>query len=98
MKRVFLIFPVLFISFGLKAQIYDPGSRAKRAAENRANNQIDRGIDKGLDAAEEGISNIFKKKNKDSKNAKTSTGKTNEVGEKGEIIDLLKGLDLISHI
>jgi len=84
MKRVFLIFPVLFISFGLKAQIYDPGSRAKRAAENRANNQIDRGIDKGLDAAEEGISNIFKKKNKDSKNAKTSTGKTNEVGEKGD--------------
>ncbi len=49
------------------AQIIDPKDTAKRKANDRVNNSIDRNIDKGLDKVEEGIGNIFKKKDKKAK-------------------------------
>lgn len=64
MRVVFILLIFITVFKTLSAQIYDPASRAKRAAENKVNNRIDRGIDKGLDKAEEGIESIFKKKNK----------------------------------
>lgn len=51
-------------SLTLRAQIIDPNETAKRKATDRANGRIDQGIDKGLDKVEEGIGNLFKKKDK----------------------------------
>lgn len=52
------------------AQIIDPKETAKRKANDRVNSGIDRNIDKGLDKIEEGIGNIFKKKDKKAKKSK----------------------------
>ncbi|MCU0323823.1 MAG: OmpA family protein [Spirosomaceae bacterium] len=54
------------------AQIIDPKETAKRKAQDRTNNAIDRTIDRGLDKVEEGIGNIFKKKEKPAKEEKTT--------------------------
>ncbi len=64
MKKVPLILIGLCVYFSTSAQILDPKETAKRSAENRANNKIDQGINKGFDKIEEGIGNIFKKKEK----------------------------------
>lgn len=53
-----------------QVRIYDPGKVAERAVENRANSKVNRGIDRGLDKVEEGIGNIFKKKEKKPKDQK----------------------------
>lgn len=74
MKRIIITSIVLLFFWGAaSAQIIDPKRAAKRAAENRANQKVDQGIDKGLDKVEEGIGNIFKKKEKES--GSSSTGK-----------------------
>jgi OOP family OmpA-OmpF porin len=64
MKILPLISVYLLASFSLTAQIVNPKETAKRSAENRTNNKIDEGINKGFDKIEEGIGNIFKKKEK----------------------------------
>ena len=64
MKILPLISVYLLASWSLTAQIIDPKETAKRSAENRANNKVDQGINKGFDKIEEGIGNIFKKKEK----------------------------------
>ena len=64
MKIIPLISVYLLASWSLTAQIIDPKETAKRSAENRANNKVDQGINKGFDKIEEGIGNIFKKKEK----------------------------------
>lgn len=67
MRRFFFIlFLMMFCAF-LNAQIANPKTQARRAAENRVNNRVDQGIDKGLDKVEEGIGGLFKKKKKESK-------------------------------
>lgn len=48
-------------------RINDPGRVVERQAENRANRKIDQTVDKGLDKVEEGIGNLFKKKDKKTK-------------------------------
>lgn len=57
---------VIFLCwFGMASgQILNPKETAKRKATDRTNNAVDRTIDKGLDKVEEGISNLFKKKEK----------------------------------
>lgn len=47
-----------------QVRINDPGRVVERQAENRANRKIDQAVDKGLDSVEEGIGNLFKKKEK----------------------------------
>lgn len=56
------------------AQILDRAiNRTKEKAVNRTDEKIDEIIDKGFDEAEEGLENIFKKKDKDKKNNKNET-------------------------
>lgn len=66
MKKI--IFLLLCISWSeMNAQIIDPNQTTRTKATNRANSRIDQGIDKGLDKVEEGIGNLFKKKDKTKK-------------------------------
>lgn len=55
---------------GAQIRINSPGKVAERQAENRANRKIDQTIDRGFDKVEEGIGNIFKKKDKTAKEEK----------------------------
>jgi OmpA-OmpF porin, OOP family len=47
-----------------QVRINDPGRVVERQAENRANRKIDQAVDKGFDSLEEGVGNLFKKKDK----------------------------------
>lgn len=60
------------------AQIIKPKEVVKRKATDRTNNAIDRNIDKGLDKVEEGIGNIFKKKEKPTKEEEAKSKKSEE--------------------
>ena len=77
--RTLFVFLCLLINYTTNAQIISPKEIAKRKATDRTNNAIDRTLDKGLDKVEEGIGNIFKKKEKPEKedrtNSKTSSKK-----------------------
>ncbi len=56
---------ILFLYTGsLHAQIIHPKDVIRNKGEQRTNSGVDRGVDKGLDKLEEGIGNIFKKKDK----------------------------------
>ena len=63
------------------AQIYNPKETAKRKAQDRTNSTIDRTIDKGLDKVEEGIGNIFKKKDKSAKEEKEESKTSSKKNE-----------------
>lgn len=65
------------------AQLINTNDAVKQKATNRANSRIDQSIDKGLDKAEEGIGNLFKKKNK-SNNSKTNTNDEDTVSGTSE--------------
>lgn len=58
-----LLVTTCFVPFG-QAQIIDPAGTVKRKATDRANGRIDQSIDQGFDKAEEGIGNLFRKKEK----------------------------------
>ena len=68
-KKISLLIVLMCFSWVTKAQIRinDPGKVAERQAENRANRKIDQAVDKGFDKMEEGIGNLFKKKDKKTK-------------------------------
>jgi outer membrane protein OmpA-like peptidoglycan-associated protein len=66
---------LLLLSPEIRAQIKNPAKTAEQKAEHRTNQGIDNTIDKGFDKIEEGIGNIFKKKDKKEKT------ETNEVAE-----------------
>lgn len=85
MKTSFIVL-CLLISYTIDAQIINPKEVAKRKAQDRTNSTIDRTIDKGLDKVEEGIGNIFKKKEKPAKEEKTDS-KTSSKKEKSEQVD-----------
>ena len=55
-------------------RINEPGRVVERQAENRANRKIDQAVDKGFDKVEEGIGNLFKKKDKKTKETNTEPG------------------------
>lgn len=67
-----LIVLALALGFSVNAQVINPKETAKRKAEDRANRKTDQGIDKGLDKIEEGIGNIFKKKDKKEQSKKVN--------------------------
>jgi OOP family OmpA-OmpF porin len=48
----------------LHAQVIDPKETARDKATDRTNNAIDRGIDRTLDRAEQGLKNLFRRKDK----------------------------------
>ncbi len=50
-----------------QAQVKNPLKKTKREGENRTNRGIDKTIDKGYDKIEEGIGNLFRKKDKQGK-------------------------------
>ena len=68
---------MLAVSATAQIRVEDPKKTAERSVEGRVNSRIDQGINKGLDKVEEGIGNIFKKKNKGEKDQKTK-GKTSK--------------------
>jgi outer membrane protein OmpA-like peptidoglycan-associated protein len=66
-SSLFFIF-ILFLGISVQAQIkVDVEKKVSREANQRANNKTDEVIDKSFDKLEEGIGNLFKKKNKKSK-------------------------------
>lgn len=54
----------LLVSVQVQAQITNPKEVARQKTEERTNNKIDEGIDSGLNKIEEGIGNLFRKKEK----------------------------------
>jgi len=66
MKTLKFVFVILFcLGFSnLDAQI-NLKDKLKRQTNNRANKNVDQGINKGLDNVENGVKDLFKKKNKD---------------------------------
>lgn len=85
MRTLFIVLSFLICNT-INAQIINPKETAKRKAQDRTNSTIDRTIDKGLDKVEEGIGNIFKKKEKTVKEEKTDS-KTSSKKEKSEQVD-----------
>jgi len=74
MKKLLLtllvtVFATLIIQ-PCKAQIGDPGKKIENEGENRTNKNVDKGINKGFDGIEDGIGNLFRKKNKKGKKEK----------------------------
>lgn len=80
-KLLFLTAAMALFSFGMDAQIVDRTTdRAKDKTNTRIDQRIDQGIDKGLDSIED----IFKKKEKSSKETKSSSN-TNSAPSGGDV-------------
>ncbi|MBL7966116.1 MAG: OmpA family protein [Prolixibacteraceae bacterium] len=73
----FLILIFCLCTFNIDAQI-NIKDKLKRQTNNRANKNVDQGINKGLDAVENGVKDLFKKKNKDGQD---SIETSNEQGQ-----------------
>jgi len=54
----------LFFAASVNAQVKNVQNEAEKQGTNRVNNKIDKGIENGFDKIEEGIGNLFKKKDK----------------------------------
>jgi len=67
MKSTILSIAICFAVNAAHAQVNDPNQVAKDAATNHANNDMSNAADNGLNKAEQGVGNLFKKKNKDKK-------------------------------
>ena len=68
-----------------QAQIKNPLKVIKKEGENRTNRGIDKTIDKGYDKIEEGIGNLFKKKDKNAKEGEASgQGEENQADGQGQ--------------
>lgn len=70
---------LLSINFGW-SQI-DVKGKVKEKATERANQRTDEGIDKGMDKIEEGVGNLFKKKDKKKKEENSEETQTTETSE-----------------
>jgi len=73
MKKIMLLIAACISLQVIQAQVNDPNQVAKDAATNRANSDMDNAANKGVDKAEQGIGNLFKKKNKDKKSDSATT-------------------------
>jgi len=75
MKKIFLpaCICLSLATYTMQAQVNDPNQVAKDAATNHANNDMSNAADNGVNKAEQGIGNLFKKKNKDKKQNATQT-------------------------
>ncbi len=69
MKTLSFLFVIVFCSavFNATAQVDVTGK-----VKNKTNSKVDQSIDKGLDSVEDGVKNLFKKKDKDAKPAETT--------------------------
>lgn len=68
-----------------QSQIKNPLKVIKKEGENRTNRGIDKTIDKGYDKIEEGIGNLFKKKDKNKKEGEASgQGEDNQAEGQGQ--------------
>ena len=67
-KRIFVVLFVCFLSCVARGQVNNPGQAANDAATNQANNDINNAANNGVNKAQQGIGNMFKKKNKPVKN------------------------------
>lgn len=70
MKRILIVLGLLFAGFQVEAQIIDAREVTRQKAQDRTNSKADQTIEKGLDKLEEGLSSVFKKKDKKAKQAK----------------------------
>lgn len=68
----------IILSGEIKAQIINPKEVIRNKGEQRTNSGVERGVDKGLDKLEEGIGNIFKKKDKSQPNTEAPSSSTSE--------------------
>ena len=73
---------VVALTSQAQVRINDPGRVVERHAEYRANSKIDQAVDKGFDKMEEGIGNLFKKKDKKQKEGDQATKNQNPDSEK----------------
>jgi outer membrane protein OmpA-like peptidoglycan-associated protein len=81
---------IMFVlAAGASAQI-DPKEKAKDKTLDRTDQKVDQGIDKGLDKIENGVGNLFKKKDKDKPEA-AEEKETEENGEQGEVDETPEG-------
>jgi len=76
--NIIIVSILLLTSGSLIGQINNPKDVAKDKSINRTNSGVDRGIDKGFDKIEDGIGNIFKKKDKKSKEDNSSQESNSE--------------------
>ena len=74
-----LIFCLGFINVDAQINLKD---KLKNATKNRANQKTDQGINKGLDTVEEGVKDLFKKKNKDGEQAQDSSATATDQTQK----------------
>ena len=79
-KKIYIAIFLTFCAIVCNAQIRinDPATVVERQTQNRANQKIDQAVDKGFNKVEEGIGNLFKKKDKQPKAepAKENSGNT----------------------
>ncbi len=68
---LFFIALMLIVETRAQIRVDNPKRTAERSVEGRVNGKIDQGINRGLDKVEEGIGNIFKKKDKSKKEDKS---------------------------
>jgi outer membrane protein OmpA-like peptidoglycan-associated protein len=81
MKPTLLIaatFGLCCFSLYTTAQVNDPGQVAKDATTNHANNDMSNAADNGLNKAENGVKNLFKKKNKPAATAQPNSAATTD--------------------
>ncbi|HVY74600.1 MAG TPA: OmpA family protein [Puia sp.] len=89
MKRIWLFagsFLLTLSLFTAQAQVNDPGQVGRDAATNRANSDMDNAANNGVDKAEQGVRNLFKKKNKN-----TNTNSSNSSSAQSEPQDNANG-------
>lgn len=85
MKKLILIFVIVFCSAVINATAQvDVTGKVETQANDRVNTNVDQGIDKSLDAVENGVKNLFKKKDKSAKPTETDEPqKTNQENQPG---------------
>lgn len=81
-KIIIALALVIIIGSASNAQIVNPKETVKTQGTNRANDKIEQGVDAGFNKIEEGVGNLFKKKN--NKNSKNNDEAEEELGEGSE--------------
>ena len=80
---VALIALVFCFTTEANSQVTNPAKKVKEKGVDRTNSGIDRTIDKGYDKLEEGVGNLFRKKDKQENDPET----TDESAEKGQPVE-----------
>ncbi len=89
-KLFSLCLVVVLLGFNYGWSQIDVKGKVKEKATERANQRTDDGIDKGLDKIEEGVGNLFKKKDKKKKEENSEETQTTESTEATEVVETPK--------